>query len=1017
MIAHHTISAFWHKESFERLMQERLPQLLASRLPLTGYHFEVTTQHTCRVTVAIAPTAGGYEVEVGYTNIPWPDEEGIFEIEGRQWVVMPIALQDELDMAEIRCVGEMLYDYIEPQLGEAPSQVSWDETLLRAWLPLEEWILAGLRQTPTYQQLDQTNWLSRCCHLRRLYLPDRHKLLTPGHFGRVCPFETPEGSNMARILSLAIGAEIRNGKLVVVDERPEAALGLTAAMIPLLEHDDPFHLLMGANMLRQWLPAPNPEPALVQSGNEPNSPDFWCGRNLLTAYICWSEDTFEEGIVLSESGAKQLDYPYPVEAGDKLSNRHGIKGVVSRILPDEQMPHLADGTPVELIFHSSGLHTRMNFGQLREALLGRIARIEGMPVVISPFQAPGESELRQRLVKAGLPEDGLERLRSGRDGQPFTQPNVVGWVYWGRLVHTAQSKIQASVEVLEDAQWQGEDEYQLLRNLGAFELLREQFHTRAAERTGAKGLAGQLVVGAVEQAEPPAEKFHSLSRRLAAAGIRMTFEADRLTFKFGPAEGSKILTLACSMPHPWLGERMLTEIGMLEAQPEYETLTEANTRLARMLNSQAPKSLTEPALTRLQERVQSFFDLLLTPEDVRFGSQVLFSGQAVLAPGTGLRLDQVGLAEEIAWTLFAPLVTRKLGDKGAVQKRTVQASQILDQIMADSWILLNRRPTSTPTALLAFKPVRFPDRVIRLHPLVCPLLDADFDGDQATVFLPITETAQREVGEHLSLAGHLRRDPALLKTLAPYHEAMWGLAYLSLTGAGQDEIKQLAGIDIPAPDGFITRPGLIEALARVLADQGIAATLTALERLAARGLEVAKQSGASMSPFIGAKLETPPEPDSDDPALWNSYAEQFAEQLAARTDFETDLGAQLLAIKSGARGQVNSLAMLLGTQGVVTDVAGQPVVIRHGYRDGLTPRELYALVASSREWMETFWRHYEQLDRRWPDSSAPKSFNVLARARRAQHPGIVFARAAAILEYDPLLDIDSRLFVGLPPKP
>jgi hypothetical protein len=246
---------------------------------------------------------------------------------------------------------------------------------------------------------------------------------------------------------------------------------------------------------------------------------------------------------------------------------------------------------------------------------------------------------------------------------------------------------------------------------------------------------------------------------------------------------------------------------------------------------------------------------------------------------------------------------------------------------------------------------------------------------------------------------------------------MWGLAYLSLTGAGQDEIKQLAGIDIPAPDGFITRPGLIEALARVLADQGIAATLTALERLAARGLEVAKQSGASMSPFIGAKLETPPEPDSDDPALWNSYAEQFAEQLAARTDFETDLGAQLLAIKSGARGQVNSLAMLLGTQGVVTDVAGQPVVIRHGYRDGLTPRELYALVASSREWMETFWRHYEQLDRRWPDSSAPKSFNVLARARRAQHPGIVFARAAAILEYDPLLDIDSRLFVGLPPKP
>jgi DNA-directed RNA polymerase beta subunit len=272
-------------------------------------------------------------------------------------------------------VGEILHDYIESQLGEAPAQVAWDEALLRAWLPLDEWIRMGLRQAPSGYPLDSINWLAIHCHLRRLDVPDRQKLLTPGHFGRVCPFETPEGPNMGRRLSIAVGAEIREGKLVIVDERPEAALGLTAAMVPLLEHDDPFHLLMGTNMMRQWLPPSDPEPALVQSGNEPNVPDFWCGRNLLTAFICWGEDTFEEGVVLSETGARQLSYPYPVEPGDKLSNRHGIKGVVSRILPDEQMPHLADGTPVDLMFHSSGLHARMNFGQVREALLGRIARV------------------------------------------------------------------------------------------------------------------------------------------------------------------------------------------------------------------------------------------------------------------------------------------------------------------------------------------------------------------------------------------------------------------------------------------------------------------------------------------------------------------------------------------------------------------------------------------------------------------------------------------------------------------
>jgi hypothetical protein len=208
---------------------------------------------------------------------------------------------------------------------------------------------------------------------------------------------------------------------------------------------------------------------------------------------------------------------------------------------------------------------------------------------------------------------------------------------------------------------------------------------------------------------------------------------------------------------------------------------------------------------------------------------------------------------------------------------------------------------------------------------------------------------------------------------------------------------------------------LIETLHQLLAARGVAATLTALERLAERGLAVAKQWGVSMSPFIGAKLERLPAPESSDPARWDRYAEQLVEQLAAWTDFEDDLGPQVLAIKSDARGQLNSLAMLLGAQGTVTDVAGQPMVIRHGYRDGLTPQELYALVASSREWLATFWREYEHSDWRRVDNSRPKSFHVLARARRARHPGIVFARAAAIGESDPLVDVDSRLFVGLPP--
>ena len=69
--------------------------------------------------------------------------------------------------------------------------------------------------------------------------------------GRVCPFETPEGPNIGRAFTIAVGAEIRDRRLVVVDERPEASLGLSASMLPFLEHNDPNRLLMAANMLRQ----------------------------------------------------------------------------------------------------------------------------------------------------------------------------------------------------------------------------------------------------------------------------------------------------------------------------------------------------------------------------------------------------------------------------------------------------------------------------------------------------------------------------------------------------------------------------------------------------------------------------------------------------------------------------------------------------------------------------------------------------------------------------------------------
>jgi DNA-directed RNA polymerase beta subunit len=239
-----------------------------------------------------------------------------------------------------------------------------------------------------------------------------------------------------------VGADIQDGRLVIVDDRPAAGISVAASMIPFLEHDTENRILMGANMMRQWLVPPDPEPALIQTGHEPVISAFWCGRNLLTAFIAWDAGGLEDGLVLSASCARRLSYPTPVEPGDKLSNRHGTKGVVSQILPDAEMPHLTDGTPVEIIYSCMGVPTRGTVGQLREAVLSRVARVEGGPVIVPPFQAPSAQEIRALLTRLGLPADGMEYLTLGRDGALLQRPSTVGWVYWGRTNHLAQDKLE-----------------------------------------------------------------------------------------------------------------------------------------------------------------------------------------------------------------------------------------------------------------------------------------------------------------------------------------------------------------------------------------------------------------------------------------------------------------------------------------------------------------------------------------------------------------------------------------------
>lgn len=1018
------LDAPWHKASFDRFLHERLPQLLAEHAPLIGYTATATDDYTCQVELTLSSPAG--DVTVAYPGLPQPDQEGIFQIKGKRLVVVPYATHDDLETTEIFCVGEQLETYLRQRLGKAPEDLAWDAALARAWLPLNLWIGDFFERPPRHpwppsdtgwttcvQPLDDTNWLAIHSHLRRLPIMDCQHLFRPGHFGRACPFETPEGPNIGRILPIALGAEIRDGKLLIVDERPEAALGLCAAMIPLLEHDAPERLLMGANMLRQWLVPPSPEPALIQSGNEPDAPAFWCGRNLLTAFLSWGEDTYEDGIVISESCARRLSYPHPIEPGDKLSNRHGVKGVVSAILPDDAMPHLADGTPVELIFNFISQHARAYFGQVREAVLGRIAQAEGKLMVVPPFHAPTEQEIRSQLAQAGLPEDGMEQLLDSRNGKPLACPSTVGQVYWGKLVHQARKKLYAATDHGRGQRLNDLD-YYALRRAGALEFVHEAFNTSAFGHAEGAPLGQRLSSGSLEQAGAPSPQLKALLKSLDIVGIKGELSENGLAFRLGEPAGVA-LDLAAPVAHPWVRGHGLSRIGVSGGTSAvYQALAEANVRLWRILNSGAPSSLRQQAQAQLTMRVQEYCATLLPA--VQFETRVQFSGRAVLAAGPYLRLDQVGMPEELAWPLFGPLVARELTAE-EVQARSEQATRVLDEIMARSWVIVHRTPAFTPQTFLAFHPVRVRERVLRLPPLTCRLLQADFDGDQAALFLPLTAQAQQEAGERLTVAAHLARTPELLGDLLPNNEVLWGLASLSLTGEGQQQIADRVGTNIVPAGEILTRPLLEDTLQEILQRDGIPATLALLEELTRCGFAAARASGASISPFIGSRFPLPPTPSEDEGDQWLRYQQEASEWLAAHTDYsQPDLGPQLLAVKSGAWGEITQLAALLSTQGVVKDILDRPISIRHGYRDGLLLAELFALAPEARERFAQIQREWLELSQAIRERDRTRSFHVLARAMRAEHPALVFAHASSIEERDPLTDPDSRLFAGLPPR-
>jgi DNA-directed RNA polymerase subunit beta len=222
-----------------------------------------------------------------------------------------------------------------------------------------------------------------------------------------------------------------------------------------------------------------------------------------------------------------------IQIGDKMAGRHGNKGVVAMVLPEEDMPYLPDGTPVDVVLNPLGVPSRMNVGQILETHLGWAAKALGLHVATPVFEGAKEAEIMELLKKAGKPETGQIQLFDGKSGEPFKRPVTVGVMYMLKLHHLVDDKIHArsigpySLVTQQPlggkAQFGGERlgemEVSALEAYGAAYTLQEFLTVKSDDVTGRARMYEAIVKGDATLEPGIPESFHVLIKELQSLGL------------------------------------------------------------------------------------------------------------------------------------------------------------------------------------------------------------------------------------------------------------------------------------------------------------------------------------------------------------------------------------------------------------------------------------------------------------------------------------------------------------------
>jgi DNA-directed RNA polymerase subunit beta len=222
-----------------------------------------------------------------------------------------------------------------------------------------------------------------------------------------------------------------------------------------------------------------------------------------------------------------------IQAGDKMAGRHGNKGVISKIVPIEDMPYMEDGTPVDIILSPLGIVSRMNLGQLLETHLGFAAQKLGYKVVTPPLNGITEEQIKNELIRAGLPEDGKMQLYDGKTGEAYDHKVTVGYKYMLKLNHMVEDKIhQRSIgpyslitqqplggKAQFGGQRFGEMEVWALEAYGAAHTLQEILTIKSDDVPGRSKAYESIIKGETIRKLNVPESFNVLVRELKGLGL------------------------------------------------------------------------------------------------------------------------------------------------------------------------------------------------------------------------------------------------------------------------------------------------------------------------------------------------------------------------------------------------------------------------------------------------------------------------------------------------------------------